>query len=308
VMPLAQSGRSFAAYVAYSNNRSNLNVNSVNLNGGIDIIGNATIFGARYIIASTPATQQLSLGVDLKMMGKTKSTYPNQTVVLSSDRINYLPLSIAYTGQLLDRLGTTKLTASMRGNIAGVLPYGDKEAFGGNPLNPDYPSAQPGNRVGATGTFGVMQAGAERFVTLPEGFSLTLKIDGQLATEPLIPAEQYTAGGLDSVRGYVESETLGDNAVHWTAEIATPPFAKLLPASVAEELKLRLFYDAAYLWLKNAPAGQTDHFELEGMGLGVSLRLTEYVHVRVDQAWAFRTATVTRRGDAFTHFTAQVAF
>jgi hemolysin activation/secretion protein len=311
VMPLKTAGRSIALYASYSNSQSNLNPNTQNLQGKINILGDSTVFGARYVMGLTPnpaSSHQFSLGLDIKLLGESQSIYPGQVTILVSDPVNYMPVTISYSGQQLDRLGMTTLSATIRGNIAGILPRGDREAFGGNPSNPDYPSAQPGNRAGATGTFGVFQAGLDRSVNLPEGFLLTAKADGQLATEPLIPAEQYTAGGVRSVRGYVESEALGDDAVHGSVEIATPPFAKFFPASVQEELRLRVFYDAAYLWLKRVPPGQTDRFQLEGLGFGFTLTLMKHLSARVDQAWAFSDGTVTQKADYFTHFSVQTYF
>lgn len=38
----------------------------------------------------------------------------------------------------------------------------------------------------------------------------------------MIPAEQYFAGGFDTVRGYRQFETLGDNAIRGRAELTTP--------------------------------------------------------------------------------------
>lgn len=309
--PLKRAGRSIALYIAYSDSQSNLNVNTLNLNGGVSILGESTVFGGRYIVALPPdqsSSHQFSFGIDVELLGKTQSVYPGQVTVLSSDPVNYMPVTVSYTGLFLDRWGTTRLTTTLRGNVAGILPHGDRVAFGGNPSNPDYPTAQPGNRVGATGNFGVFKASVERRVNLPEGFLLSLKTDGQTATEPLIPAEQYTAGGIDTVRGYVESEALGDNAVRGSAEISTPPFAKIFPAGVPEELRFRVFYDEAYLWLKHVPPGQTDTYQLEGLGFGFTLMLMNHLFGRLDQAWALTNGTVTHKDDYFTHFSIQAAF
>ncbi len=46
---------------------------------------------------------------------------------------------------------------------------------------------------------------------LPEGFQLYGKVQGQMADGPLVSSEQFSLGGLDTVRGYLRSEMLGDN-------------------------------------------------------------------------------------------------
>ena len=52
-------------------------------------------------------------------------------------------------------------------------------------------------------------AGMERDHKLPSGMGLFLKLDGQIADQPLISHEQYIAGGMTNVRGYKEAEALG---------------------------------------------------------------------------------------------------
>ena len=42
----------------------------------------------------------------------------------------------------------------------------------------------------------------------PGGMQFFVKAQGQAADQPLVSSEQYSLGGLDSVRGYAESEVL----------------------------------------------------------------------------------------------------
>ena len=314
--PLQWAGQSLALYAAASNSISALNgsvLTVVQQGGGIGISGNAIVFGARYIVSATPSqttNHQLSLGVDVKLLAQNDLAAGPGATVVASDAVNYMPLSVSYSGLMTDGFGMNKFSATLRGNIAGILPLDDKEAFGGDPSDPYN---EPGNRVGATGTFGVFQAGLERTLNLREGLLFSMRADGQTATEPLIPAEQYAAGGVGSggvgtVRGYWQNEVLGDNAFRWTVEMTTPPFTKLFPATVKEDLRMRVYYDRAYLWLKSALPGQKDYFALEGAGFGLQLTLTNHIQARLDQAWALRAATVTRKGDDFTHFSVQMTF
>ncbi|MEI9898608.1 MAG: ShlB/FhaC/HecB family hemolysin secretion/activation protein [Chthoniobacter sp.] len=48
------------------------------------------------------------------------------------------------------------------------------------------------------------------------------KVQGQIANEPLVSAEQFSAGGLSSVRGYLEGEVPGDNAIIGSIELRSP--------------------------------------------------------------------------------------
>jgi hemolysin activation/secretion protein len=186
-----------------------------------------------------------------------------------------------------------------------MVPGGDKEDFGGDPADLQN---TPGNRLGSTGTFVVLRGGVERTQDLPKGFSLSLKGDGQLASEPLIPAEEYFAGGVDAVRGYLESEELGDDAIHGTVELFTPTLPALLPDPIKDNLRFTVFFDGAYLWVKQTPPGQKDHHQLSGTGFGARVKLTDYIQGRVDFAWALNDAAITQKGDLFVHFSVKGSF
>jgi hemolysin activation/secretion protein len=216
-----------------------------------------------------------------------------------------MPLSINDTLLYQDRVGTTKISATAKGYVAGMVPGGGKEEFGGDPSDPIN---HPGNRQGSTGTFLILQGGLERLQDLPKGSALSLKADGQWASEPLIPAEEYFAGGVDSVRGYLESEALGDNAFHWTLELFSPTIPTVHSDPLKESVQITVFYDAAYLRTRQALPGQIDHQRLDGAGWGVRLKLTDYFQGRVDFAWAMKDAAITQAGDFFVHFSMKAMF
>ena len=99
--------------------------------------------------------------------------------------------------------------------------------------------------------------------------------------QPLIPAEGYFAGGFDTVRGYRQFEAIGDNAVRGRAELTTPElfaipidriWQRRRSADYTIRVKLAAFYDAAKLWVQEAPAGQTSQFLLEGVGGGIRVK------------------------------------
>lgn len=322
VIPLQRRGHMIAAYGAVSDSKSVLDGSALPLfPGDINVAGNATVFGGRYIFPLSEkegAADQLSLGIDYKRLGKNEADFagtPGAPPTLISPHVYYAPLSAAYTGSRSDDQGTTRLSASIRGYVAGMVPGGGKKDFAGDPGAPADPNDLstllddiPPNREGSSGTFAVLQGGVERSQPLPKGFLFSAKLDGQLASEPLISAEQYFAGGLDTVRGYRENEALGDDALHWSVELFTPPLPEVLPPAWKQNLRVTFFYDAASLWVREAPPGQKDHQGLAGVGVGIRLGLTDYIQARIDQAWTARDAPVTEKGASFLHFLVRLAF
>ncbi len=86
----------------------------------------------------------------------------------------------------------------------------------------------------------IFTAGVERDLMLPAGMGLFLKVDGQIADQPLISHEEYIAGGMTNVRGYKEAEALGDDALHGTVELAAPDMGHLL--GLGRRLQLHALY------------------------------------------------------------------
>ena len=320
VLPIIWPNHLLSIYASKAQSKSVLAGGSLSVGGGdVTFAGNATIAGIRYMFPLAEGgwgTHQLSVGVDYKRLERTEGTFPEPlgTLTLLSP-ILYTPASLAYTGFLPDRFGLTKLSTSARGYVAGLIPGGRKKDFTGDPNDFNEPGQA---RVGSTGTFAVLQAGIDRLQDLPEGFVLTLHADGQWATQPLIPAEQYFAGGMDTVRGYDNFEVIGDHALRGRAELTTPelltvPIDRIWQRRRSSDYTLRLrlvaFYDAAQLWVERPQPGQTPRFRLEGVGAGIRVKLPKDIgELKVDQGWAMKDTPTTQRGDTYVHFSVGIGF
>lgn len=321
VLPIIWPNHLLSIYASKAQSKSVLAGGSLSVGGGdVSFAGNATIAGIRYMFPLAEGgwgTHQLSVGVDYKRLERTEGTFPDPlgTLTLLSP-IQYTPASLAYTGFLPDRFGLTKLSTAARGYVAGIIPGGRKKDFTGDPNDPINHPGQA--RVGSTGTFAVLQGGIDRLQDLPEGFTLTMHVDGQWATQPLIPAEQYFAGGMDTVRGYDNFEVIGDHALRGRAELMTPelltiPIDRIWQRRRSSDYTLRLrlvaFYDAAQLWVAQPQPGQTPRFRLEGVGAGIRVKLPKDVgELKVDQGWAMKDTPTTQRGDTFVHFSVGIGF
>jgi hemolysin activation/secretion protein len=320
VAPLEWPDHLLVLYASWVKSNSTLAGTALPVGGGgdISIAGNATVAGIRYlfpIFKGGRAVHTLTVGADYKRLERTEATFPadlGTAVVLNP--IQYTPASIGYSGTYPDSYGTTTFSTTFLGYVAGTIPGGTKA---------DFEAKQPNTeacllRCGSTGTFGVVKGSISRFQPLPEGFLFSARIDGQWATQPLIPAEQYFAGGLDTVRGYVTNQALGDNALLWRAELYTPdlpsiPIDRFWQRRRSSEVKATIkfvgFYDYARLWVQQAQPGQADIFRLEGVGGGVRMRV-EPINLlfQLDFAQAQQTTPVTKKGDTFTHFMVSLGF
>lgn len=202
-----------------------------------------------------------------------------------------------------------------KGYVAGMIPGGRKKDFVGDPNDPNVPGQA---RVGSDGTFAVLQGGLERVQVLPMEFTLLLHADGQWGTQPLVPAEQFFAGGMDTVRGYDNYEAVADHAIRGRAELTTPEllqvpidrfWQRIKSADWLLRFKGAVFYDAANLWVAKPQPGQIGSFRLEGTGFGLRAKFPKDIgELKIDHAWALRQTGVTQRGDMFTHFSVSLTF
>lgn len=250
--------------------------------GGISILGNATILGAR-LIKPLPSLENfyhsISLGIDYKKFG--------QEVIFGSSfdtPVTYMPLSASYTGTWQQALNRTQLTTGVIFGTRGLVADEDEFTL---------------KRVGAKPNFFVAKADLQHTQNLPLGFQGFAKIDGQFSGSPLIANEQYLAGGVDTVRGYLEAEAAGDQALHSTLEIRTPSMFKSL--NWIQDFRLSAFYDVAQIRTIDPLIGQDRKATLSGAGLGLRLSTSKKINMNLDLAWPSKDSNVTKKGDFQSH-------
>ena len=300
------AGHQLVAYAATAKSKSNLGATPVG--GGADIIGNSVVAGLRYLFPiriGSGMDHQLALGLDYKHLDSSQANFQTGLNVTVTNAISYLPASLGYTGVRPDQWGLTKLAVSARGYVAGTIPGGDKEDFEGNPQDPIN---MPGVCHGCTGTFVAIKGGIDRDHRLPHGVDLSLRTDGQWVNSPVPPTERYFAGGMESVRGYREYEASGDNAVRASVELMSPPVPAFSFENVRRTLRFVAFYDLAYLWVRDAPPGQVDHYHLAGTGAGLRLALSDYARFRYDAGWTLQPGPFTPDDTFFGHFSIEAVF
>jgi hemolysin activation/secretion protein len=253
---------------------------------GFNNLGKGSIIGSRLVLplrGEGNFSHTAVVGVDYKNFEETVSLAGTDGV---KSPISYFPFSIAYNGSFRDDGGVTSFNAgvnmSFRGAVANPRQFEDK-------------------RYKARGNYITMTAGVERSQKLPGDFTLLARLDGQIADQPLIANEQYTSGGVESVRGYRESEASGDNALHGVFELAG---LDLLKKVGKERFSLTpyIFYDGAGLWVKDPLPGQESVVGLEGVGFGLRGTLFGSIDFQTDYGFALLDTNRTSTGDSYLHF------
>ena len=119
---------------------------------------------------------------------------------------------------------------------------------------------------------------------------LLLRSDLQLASESLLSVEQFSLGGIFSVRGYSQDALLADNGFFASAELRTN-IVKIPEWNIT--LQLSPFFDVGTVW-------NSDNFPLQrknlySAGLGLRLLVDEIFSARLD--WGIPIADFTDSHD-----------
>ncbi len=289
LMPL-DNGEQLAMYAVLSHS----NVAAV---GDITLLGQGNIAGARWVVPLWPLPglyQSITPGVDYK-------NFKNDQFLSGSNTghtpISYIPFSLGYNASMPDKAGMTSANATLNFELRGL---GDKSTDCAGQTVSQFECM----RYGATPDYFYLRGGIDRTQNLAQGMSLYAKLDGQMASGPLISNEQFIAGGADSVRGYKEAEQSGDDGSHGTLELRGPQWA----SGGMNDLHVLAFYDAAHLRVREALPSQAATSNLASAGVGLRLQAWRYLNMRLDVGWPRKTTTYTTAGKAHVGFKASMGF
>jgi hemolysin activation/secretion protein len=280
VMPQGSEGNSLALYAVHS--RSSLA--SISGSPGLGVLGNTDVIGLRFALPLTATdqySQSLSLGVDRKDV--------KQSVVLlgseSPSPIRYAPLVAVYNGGWLGQGSSTTIDVTATAGIPGLLGNRD--------------TAFAAKRVGASASFLALRGGLQQSENFGR-WSLAGKAELQLASGPLVSNEQYAGGGAESVRGYLESELLGDDALRLAVELRTPKRA-LGGDTSPWRLNALAFFEGVRLRTRQPVYPQPVWAMLRGSGFGLRLSAPQGAAVELDWARAIDAGANTRAGEHRLH-------
>jgi hemolysin activation/secretion protein len=260
-----------------------------------NVVGKGDIAGVRYLLPLAgfdSYTHNMTLGFDYKKFDETLK-FTSGSTGESKTPITYFPFSLAYSAALTDGSGVTQLNAAANFAFRGFLTRQSQ-----------FEEA----RFKGKANYLYVTLGVERTQKLPAGMGLYLKLDGQLADAPLIDNEQFAAGGMESVRGYQESEVMGDNAIHGTLEVSASNLAEVFHLGDRFLISPYLFADFASLETKDPLAGQDRHASIYGVGPGVRGYLFKTLEYELDWGIALAGTGQVKSGDSRIYFKLKYTF
>jgi hemolysin activation/secretion protein len=243
------------------------------------VIGKGQIAGLRLLLPLTMEAgfnQSLSVGMDYKDF--------TQNLLVSGATsqvpLTYYPITGSYQGNWTGTGADTGLTASA---VLGTRGLGSDAA------------AFEANRAFAQPNFFYLRSAATHLHELPLGMQAWAHLQAQATPDPLVPNEQFGLGGLDTVRGYQESEVLGDNAASLQLELRSPSLADTIGVPL-NELRFHAFSDLGAVSINQPLPQQQRLYWLQSVGAGLRIRVYEHFNGSLEDAVALANGSNTRGG------------
>ncbi|MFZ2991030.1 ShlB/FhaC/HecB family hemolysin secretion/activation protein [Ideonella sp.] len=265
--------------------------------GGTQVVGNGSTLGLRRsaLISRSGGAAWVSWGADLKHL-REQINFGTDSI---STPVRYLPFQLAVGDQYDGEWGRIQINTSLTAAWNQLLSreVACPLANGSTGMQDQFAC----KRQGGDGSF-VVGRWDLRWMSAYAWGSPSLRFSGQMAGRELISAEQFTLGGAETVRGYLESAASGDHGVLFSAEWRTPNFAELGEPGW-RELRGLVFVDAGRVLTIAPPAGQAGHVNLWAPGLGLrwNSAATPGIEGAVDLAWPQHPSGDTVVGKATVH-------
>jgi hemolysin activation/secretion protein len=268
---------------------TNSNVAAV---GALSLLGVGRVYGAHFIhpfAGGGTLAQSLNFGADFKDFSQTVSVVGQPT---DKTPIRYINWSLVYS---LGEHTTRHETAVNLGADFGVRGLANVTS------QFDY------KRFNAQADYLYLRGNLERRESLPFGASIDVRLGFQLANGPLVSNEQYGMGGIDTVRGYLESIELGDSGGTVSVELRTPTW-NFGADPTRNHIGAYVFYDTGYTRIVDPLPQQQSSFTLESAGAGVRFVAFHGLDGALGWAYPLRTVSTVLRGHSRAEFQVHYGF
>ncbi len=263
--------------------------------GDVDVVGRNESAGMRLLFSLPGASgffQSFNFGFDYKHTNQRVALGSGLAATLSTTPLNYVPISASYSATWIQPGAITEFDTDLNFSFRGL---GDSDTRFDN------------SRVKATGSYIYLRGDLAHTHDLPAGFQLYGKVQGQVADQPLVSNEQFAAGGLSTVRGYLEAAALGDNGVVGSVELRSPPLLGWL-GNKKDEWRVFAFADAGYVTLNDALPEQQNNYKLASFGFGSRLTLFDHINGEFDAGIPLISQSPTNAHDLLLTFRIEAEF
>jgi len=207
--------------------------------------------------------------------------------------VHYLEFSAGVMGSAQDGPWSFDGGSTATFGVRGLVNHEDQFAY---------------KRYQAHGDFFYLRGQMRLTRALPWSTAATFRAAGQWAPDPLIANEQFSLGGVDTVRGYLEAEVLADMAAAASLELSTPRWASSADPARAFAVTGLIFVDAGIARQERPLPGEDAQSHLASYGLGLLLAGPWDLSGLFDLARTMSAGTRTMLHDTRVHFMLRMGF
>lgn len=265
--------------------------------GTLGVLGSGSIYGAHWMqLLSSSATDNSSVNLGADYKNVATEIFPDatsQSTGAVTAPVRYVNWSAILSNSW--RPGPQQLVASSFGVGFGINGLVNRAETFANA------------RYNATPDYFLLRGSVDATEALPLGFALDQRIGGQWSGTPLLNNEQYSLGGVDTVRGYLEAEALGDSGLNGSFELHTPSLGARVTTWLSP-LYLFGFVDGGVATLNDPLPSQDYKVRLWSYGFGLRLTSPRGLSGTVLYALPQVSGPRTRAGDGHVDFVFSYGF
>lgn len=258
---------------------------------------NGTRLGVEYQRGDFSSGDGLAQILDVRGDANIVSAYASHALIRTLDHSSDLGLTVSYKDVANDIFGNVPLAREEY--VTARLEYrGDWRSVSGRSLLAGSLTKGFGGDGGvlvsnprADDDFTKINIDAMRIQHLTPSLYGVVRASGQIGFDSLYSLEQFSLGGISTVRGYTQSELLGDSGYAITGELRWSPISEN-----PEIFQVVGFIDHGGVSLHNKFPGELPEDSLTGAGFGFRSSLNENTHLTLDVGFPI-SPSETRRGD-----------
>lgn len=255
---------------------------SVASTGSMNVVGTGDIYGLR-LVKPLPGFSRfmhsVTLGWDYKDFGQSVGLMGSDS---QNTPISYSPFYAAYSGGYNFENGSlSQFNVEADFSIRGL--GNDQQQF-------------ENKRFGSRSNYLYIASDLKHKQVLPYDMRLLARFSGQVTDSPLISNEQFTAGGWQTVRGYHETEVLGDDGVMGSLEVHSPDLAAFKMDGM-DQMRFLAFFDVAKTWIKSPLPRTPKYYDLSSFGVGFRSQWVKHVIGELDWEYPMSKTNYIHPGD-----------
>lgn len=302
VMPVNEGEHKLAWYWVKSESE-------VPATGDLSVLGDGTIFGVRYVVpmlAINNYSHSVTLGTDYKDFDD--AIFFSNGDQATQTKLSYAQFSLNYKGTAYQEKSTLDFSVSANAGISGLGnsedEFSDKRIIVKADPN-DMQIIDVIDRASPSYFYVDASLSYEQFIR-ESGWRGFTQLGMQWTEDLLVSNEQFGVGGVDSVRGYVESQNIGDYGYFGQLELRSPNWLQSVESF--QDSYAFIFADGGKVRMVQTNPEEDKKFTISSVGLGFSASALEQLTLSLQWAHPLETQGDVEKGDERAHFSVAYSF